>query len=243
MVRQMTKTQNISELLSSALPTGRFRANEPFTLGNETYEAECLLETDALQQLTEAVRIGREQDIPVHILGLGFTPSGAAIPGLVIKNNCRKFDMLSMKGVVASGHTAREVAYVMAESGVPLNQLVRFTVDEGLAGLEDFLGIPGTLGDGLLHHLKTEPKNVYLAEVIYSLSVLTKENDVMEVPAEPFLHPFSENMFVKKQLLPLSAVFKLTPSEKSELWKKATKAAFERNQEDLTDPLKGNFNY
>jgi UDP-N-acetylenolpyruvoylglucosamine reductase len=240
----MMTTQTIDELLSAALPAARIRVHEAVTLGTETYEAECYLETDSLQHLTAAVRVAREHTVPVHILGLGFTPQGEdEIRGVVIKNNCRKFDMLSMKGVVAAGHTAREEAYVMAESGVPLNQLVRFTVEEGLAGLEAFLGIPGTLGDGLLSHLKTGPEGEYLAARIYSLSVLTKENEVMEVPSEPFLHPLTENMFVKKQLLPLAVVFKLKPSEKSELWKKATRAAFERNQEELTDPLKGNFNY
>jgi UDP-N-acetylenolpyruvoylglucosamine reductase len=236
-------TQALPDRLRAALNTTRLKENEFFTLGSTEYEAEFYLEATTIQELASAISEARKLDIPVFILGAGFIPGdGLHIEGLVIKNNCRKFDMLSMKGSFSSGQTSREVAYVLAESGVSLNQLVRFTVDEGLAGLESFLGISGTLGDGLLANITSDDSD-FLAGHIFTITVLTKENEMMEVQAEPFLFPIAENMLIKKQVIPLSAVFKLIPAEKSELWKKATQKAFERNQEELTDPLKGNFNF
>jgi UDP-N-acetylenolpyruvoylglucosamine reductase len=148
-----------------------------------------------------------------------------------------------MKGKIHEGKTETEYVFVSAETGVGLNQIVRFTIDNGLGGLENFLGMAGTIGDGLMQNVSDEKNDDYLSAHILTLRFLSKENEEVEVNAEPFLYPLAGNMIRKANALPLSVIFKMTPADKSELWKKGTQAAFERNQSDLLDPLKGNFNF
>jgi UDP-N-acetylenolpyruvoylglucosamine reductase len=230
--------------LEKNLGTSRLIHNSFLTFGQREVEVELLTEAHTLEELTQAIRAARMSEVPFSILGIGCRPSEKenTISGLVIKNNCRKFDMLSMRGKVESGQTETEFAFITAETGVSLNQLVRYSLDVGLGGLEDFLGIGGTLGDNLMQNTLSG-ENEYLTANIYSLQFLSRENEVLEVEAEPFLYPLRENMMIKNNVIPLSVVFKLIPSEKSELWKKATEAAFKRNESELLDPMKGNFNY
>lgn len=235
---QQTKTKLLEKLGNQIL-----KEHEVLTIGQQEFEAEFYREVSNPDELVKTVQIARELNIPVSIIGLGFSfdPSVTEIPGLVIKNNSQKFDILSVRGKIKDGQTEREQVFVSAESGVRLNQLVRYTLDEGLSGLESFLGSPGTLGDSLLINEKYEEDNEYLASHVFTIRVLTKENEVVEISGEPFLYPLAENQIKKKHVLPLSVIFQLTPGDKTDLWKKATKAAFERNQSDLLDPLKGNF--
>ncbi|MBI4999472.1 hypothetical protein HZB97_01730, partial [Candidatus Gottesmanbacteria bacterium] len=49
---------------------------------------------------------------------------------------------------------------VEAESGVPFNQLIRFTLEEGLEGLESFLGLPGTVGGAVVGNAHWQNKKI-----------------------------------------------------------------------------------
>lgn len=238
----MTITENNKDRLLKALGATRILSNEQFSFGQHDFEAELYLEVSTPEELIRGVTLAREHDFPFHIIGNGFVPGDmTSIPGLVIKNNSRKFAILSMRGKTGQGEA--EQVFVSAETGVGLNQLVRFTIEEGLGGIESFLGESGTVGDALWHNVQYGKTQDFLTNHIFTLRVMTKENEVVEVTAEPFLYPVSQNMIEKKQVIPLSVVFSLTPADKQLLWKKGTEAAFERNQSDLTDPLKGNFTY
>jgi UDP-N-acetylenolpyruvoylglucosamine reductase len=242
----MMNTANKQAFLEKTLPDIRIVADGQIQIGHQELETELYIEAATPEELIRVVSAARSGEIPYHILGLGFNPHEAdkKIAGLVIKNNCRKFDMLSMKGKVSEeGQTETEFIFVMAETGVGLNQIVRYTLDEGLSGLEYFLGIGGTLGDNLMQNVRDEKHEDYLASHIFTIRFLSKENEEVEVSAEPFLYPLETNILAKKQALPLSVVFKVKPADKTALWKQGTQAAFERNQSELLDPLKGNFNY
>ena len=76
---------------------------------------------------------------PVTILGWGSNvlPSDAGVPGLTIRNEARKIEIL------ADGE-------VVADSGCGFQELFLKSAQAGLAGLEFAVGIPGTLGGALV---------------------------------------------------------------------------------------------
>lgn len=238
----MTIIEEYKAHLLAELGDIRIGENETITFGQREIGAALYIEAGTTDDLVAVITAARKHAVPFQILGNGFTPTeDSAIDALVIKNNCRKFAILSMRGKILGNESNNEYSFVSCESGVGLNQLVRFTIEEGLGGLESFLGESGTVGDGLGRNVYYDKGNEYLNEHIFTIRFLTKENEVVEVNAEPFLHPFSINMIEKKKIIPLAVVFAVLPSDKQSLWKKGTQAAFERNQTDLMDPLKGNF--
>ena len=80
------------------------------------------------------------------------------IKGLVIKNLCRRFDKASVKGTIRKNEIGVENMQVYAQAGVLMNQLVRYTIEEGLSGLEYQLGLPGTVGGAIYTNAKYKPK-------------------------------------------------------------------------------------
>ncbi len=238
----MTIIEEYKAHLQVELGDIRIGENETFSFGQREIEAALYIEVGTIDDLVAVITAARKHGVPFSLLGNGFTPTeDSRSDALVIKNNCRKFGILSMRGKISGNESDHEYSFVSAESGVGLNQLVRFTIEEGLGGLESFLGESGTVGDGLSRNVYYAKGNEYLSEHIFTVRFLTKENEVVEVNAEPLLHPFTVNMIEKKQIIPLSVVFAVLPSDKQVLWKKGTQAAFERNQTELMDPLKGNF--
>jgi len=240
----MKITQDKIDLLRKALGETKLQQNETFSSGGKELETQLYFEAITIDELIQAITTARSLEIPFQIAGIGFFPrkDEASIEGLLIKNSCRKFAILSMRGKVDSRNDATEYAFASAETGATLNQIVRQTIDEGLGGLECFLGMAGTVGDNVVENVRSG-KEDYLSSHIFTLRILTKENEVVEVSAEPFLYPLAENIIQKKHIIPLSVVFKLVPHDKDDLWRRAKQAAFERNQSDLLDPLKGNFEF
>lgn len=120
----------------------RLRFDEPmsqhtsFAIGGP---ADVLVVADALRDLVELIHIARACDAPWVVLGGGTNVlvADAGVRGLVVVNRCRDY------------HTDDE-GLVAAESGVLLHDLARWAVQEGWAGLEWAVGIPGTLGGAVV---------------------------------------------------------------------------------------------
>jgi UDP-N-acetylmuramate dehydrogenase len=84
--------------------------------------------------LLDALRLGREAQVPVFALGNGsdLVVSDEGIPGLVIRNRARAIEIDGTR--------------LTADAGAPMALLVKRCTAEGLAALEFGISIPGTLG-------------------------------------------------------------------------------------------------
>ncbi|HGE71133.1 TPA: UDP-N-acetylmuramate dehydrogenase [Candidatus Poribacteria bacterium] len=102
----------------------------------------------------------KENNLPTFILGLGanvlFSDNG--FNGLVIH---QKNDKIDIKDNI-----------VKAESGVVVENLINIALENNLLGVEDFSGIPSTIGGALyinLHYFEA-----FIADVVRSASILDK---------------------------------------------------------------------
>jgi UDP-N-acetylmuramate dehydrogenase len=86
----------------------------------------------------EAVRWAGRHDLPLAIIGGGsnVVVADRGFPGIALR--------IEMRGIQVDGEGER--VRVTASAGEPWDELVAFTVDEGLAGLECLSGIPGCVG-------------------------------------------------------------------------------------------------
>ena len=96
------------------------------------------------EDLREILQFAKERDIPYYVLGRGTNVivRDGGLRGIVI-SLCRGF-----RRVRIIGREDDEVL-VSAGAGVNLKDLVRFTGERNLTGLEAFTGIPGTVGGAL----------------------------------------------------------------------------------------------
>jgi UDP-N-acetylmuramate dehydrogenase len=178
------------------------------TLLKENTIAEFFLEVEAIEDLVKAAKAAIDLNMPVVVLGNGsqlYLPD-ETILGLVIKNNCRSFAKM--------GVTGKQVL-IHAESGTPMNQLVRFTLEEGLEGLEYFLGMPGTVGGALYTDIKY--KRTHVRDSLQAVEILTKDGK-----RETHMQDLEKHI---AQGIVLSAVFRLLKAGKNALWERAQEAS------------------
>ena len=138
----------------------------------------------------------------------------------MIKNNSRRFDKMSMRGKIHEQEIGVSEVLVQADSGALMNQLVRFTIEEGLSGLEYQLGLPGTVGGAIYTNAKY--KRHFVTECLQAIQVLTPTGATE-------MHMQNFDKYLESGIL-LSAIFRLLPEEKKLLWERGHEAVEYRNQ-------------
>ncbi|KKS83111.1 MAG: UDP-N-acetylenolpyruvoylglucosamine reductase [Candidatus Wolfebacteria bacterium GW2011_GWC1_43_10] len=107
--------------------------------------ADFFCEPKSRKDIISALNFASIKKVPIFVLGGGFNVliSDDGFRGLVIKPT---FNSITFKG--------REI---IAGAGVNLDKLIKTTLNRGFVGLEDFSGIPGTVGGALfinIHYYK-----------------------------------------------------------------------------------------
>lgn len=185
--------------------------------------AEYYLEVEKNDDLVKAVLAAREIGIPVLLVAgtvATLVPPGEKAAGLVIKNNCRKFDKMSLRGKISGQGLGISEVLVQAESGTLMNQLVRFTIEEGLMGLEYQLGLPGTVGDALIANEGYKREKV--RDCLHAVQVLTRDGSVMT-----YMDEFAKHL--EEDVL-LTAIFHMVPASTKALWERGHEAVEYRSK-------------
>lgn len=199
--------------------------NEPMSL-HTTFKiggtAEYYINADKSEDIIKAVVMARAHNLPVFILGGGSNViiSDQGLKGIVVKNNCRRFYIV---------RTSKK-PLIFAESGVLMNQLVRFTIEHGLGGLEYQLGLPGTVGGAIFMNSNFPRKGSYVGDVLYKATVITKKGEVKELDNAYFQFGYDKSILQETGEILLSATFKLKQQDKEVLYKRGMEALRYRNE-------------
>ncbi len=226
---------DITEKLEAIVGEKRILHDEPLfthTILKSVQIAQYYLEIDNPHMFIKVINAARGEKLPVYILGGGSRiKSDKKIKGLVIKNSCRKFDTVGIKGGRRQQENADEQVLVYAESGVNVNQLVRYTIEEGLEGLEYQLGLPGTIGGAIYTNAKYIPKYLLLNNALQSISILGKDGKIQSFTQELPHFVYTDEMWEKTEDIILSAVFRLRTQDKKILWERGEEAVAWREKE------------
>jgi UDP-N-acetylmuramate dehydrogenase len=173
-----------------------------------------------------AILLGRKRNIPIFLLGGGtnILIGDRGIRGFVIKNSTNTIRIKGMKGTVTGGTAKKGLVFVEADSGVIFNSLVRFTVEEGLAGLEMHLGLPGTVGGAIFMNSKWTHPVGYVGDAVYQAEILTAENQRIIVPKTYFQFGYDTSSIQKTKDIVLKIVFALRADTKERLWQIANES-------------------
>ncbi len=203
----------------------------PFTTFKIGGLADLFYEARTVEYLVGAVIKARGMKVPVTILGGGsnILIGDKGIRGLVIKNNTGAITIRGIKGKVKAGEASGKV-FVEADSGVIFNKLVRFTVEEGLGGLEAHLGLPGTVGGAIFMNSKWTKPAVYVGDAVYQVTILTPQNEIKVLDRSYFRFAYDTSIIQKTGDIVLRVVFALTPQNKEDLWRVANSSVAYRRE-------------
>lgn len=204
----------------------RVKENEPlgkyttFKIGGP---ADYFFDAKTTDEFVAAILLGRSLPVPIFILGGGtnILIGDRGVRGFVIKNSTGAIRMKGIKGTVTGGKANKGLVFVEAESGVLFNSFVRFTVEEGLAGLEMHLGLPGTVGGAIFMNSKWTHPPAFVGDAVYQAELLTPENERKILPKTYFRFGYDTSSMQKTKDILLAVVFALRVDTKERLWKVA----------------------
>lgn len=215
----------------------KLKFDEP--LAKHTYfklggSADLFFEAKTKEDLVSVVQSALTYHVPYLILGGGsnvlITENG--FRGLVIKNKTSNIQLKGFAGGVDRGKLDLKEAIVQADSGVTANLLIRYTIDQGLAGLEEMLGLPGTVGGAVYnnsHHL-----DKLWGDHIIEVEVIGSEGKIKKYTQKECQFDYDTSIFHKTKEVILSASFQLKRGDKVALWEVANAAVKRRSS---TQPL------
>lgn len=173
-------------------------------------KADFFVEVSTLVELEEALRTARSMELPVFILGGGsnvlFADEGWR--GLVIK--------IGIGGIDVEERGSQRI--VRAGSGVRWDELVSYSVEQGLWGLENLSGIPGSVGGAVVQNIGAYGAAV--SEVLESVEVLDTESmSIRTFDSAVCAFDYRDSFFKHDggRHIVLSASFRLSPKTEPNL--------------------------
>ena len=147
----------------------------PYTTVKIGGPAQFFIHVHNTSEFLEAIKYGQDYNLPITILGNGSNVliSDSGIRGLVIKNDSNEIEILNDNKIKVA-------------SGVQLSQLINFSLENNLLGLQDFAYIPSTIGGAIAGNIHDDNK-ILFSQFIDSVE---KINDII-----------------------ISAILKLTPGD------------------------------
>lgn len=221
--------------LSGKFGLQRFKENEllskhtTFRIGGP---ARLYLEVREIPELEYTMTQVRNYSVPFFVLGGGtnLVVSDNGFNGLVIKNNINKINIKKYGGSYLKHKMQNATVEIESTSGVPMNQLVRFTLDENLSGIEAFLGQPGTVGGAMYINAHNMKMNEFFGDRITKAKILTVDGEIKEVSKAYFKFGYDYSILQEKKDIVISVALNLLKSEHDKIWDKANRAMEHRKK-------------
>jgi UDP-N-acetylmuramate dehydrogenase len=157
----------------------------PFTAYQVGGCAQWFIQPKSIQELQSALVWAKENDLPITWLGFGSNVlvSDQGIRGLVV---CLR----SLQHIEVEGD------FVRVAAGVSLAKLAIKTARLGLGGMEWAVGIPGSVGGGVVMNCGAHGQD--MSESVVSLQVMTSEGDVETWTAEDLKYSYRTSSLQSK---------------------------------------------
>jgi UDP-N-acetylmuramate dehydrogenase len=168
---------------------------------------EYFAEPTSEAELTELVKSCNAQEVPIRVLGGGsnLIVCSNVVPGMVIHLSAAAFCHIEVVG-----------STIKSGGGVALVQLISTAAREGLEGLEQLAGIPGTVGGAVRTNAGTNSGDI--GQRTTSVTVLTRGGD-LETRGRDELR-FSYRKSSLNDLVVLAAEFELQQADANEITRK-----------------------
>lgn len=150
-------------------------------------------------EFKSAINFAKQHNLEIFILGKGanILISDEGFKGLVIHPNMQKI----------SHKTINEtIAYVTAEAGTDFSDLIEYCLKNNVTNLEEFSGIPGTVGGSV--YINLHYYEFYLADFLVTAQVINKSTgEITTVTPEWFNFGYDKSKLQSKEHYLLSATF------------------------------------
>lgn len=159
---------------------------------------------DAFQ---DALSFAKANELPIFVLGKGanILISDDGFPGLVIHPELKNIEY----------HVKENLHLVTAGSGTDFETLINYCLKHQLSGLEEFSGIPSTVGGAT--YINLHYYDFLLADFFVEGEIINKKTgEIKRVSKDWFNFGYDQSTLQNKEWYLLSATFKLNPISSEE---------------------------
>ena len=156
------------------------------------------------ESFQEALRFSNEKNLDTFVLGRGANVliSDEGFAGLVIHPAINKITIIDKD---------KEFAFVKAGSGVILDTLINYCLDNDILGLEEFSGIPSTIGGAV--YINLHYYEFLLEQFLVSATLINKKTyEIITVDTNWFKFGYDQSKLQEKEFFVIDATFKLKKS-------------------------------
>ena len=182
-----------------------------FTTFGLAGRADLLFETAKPAELIEAVKEAKKRHLPYFVMagGSNIVPGGKNYPGLVIvyRSAVHGTQILNGKG-------SSEQIEISVPASAYLEEVVPFTLEHGLAGLESLSGIPGTVGGAIYGNAGAYGHSI--SEAVSRVLIFDGRKDRW-LTAKDCGFSYRESIFKQNKWLILEVRLKLTKGKREDL--------------------------
>ena len=171
---------------------------------------EYLAEPRSEKELVDVLKVCAEEGIEARVLGEGsnILASDLGAPGVAIRLSEPCFCEIQI-----------ESPNVVVGAGVKIGRLATAVASAGLGGLEGLIGVPGTVGAGVVANVSTS--DATLGQWVESARVATFSGEILELTQDDFVFGYrSSNL---DNVVVLSVKFRLEPDSPEELTRRLQK--------------------
>ena len=190
------------------------------------YYTEVTSEAEMVEMVQQAAKLG----IPYLLLGGGSNTviTSPHIEMLVVRN---RFVHKRIIGTKPDTYSDLEVS-----SGYAVSRLARECAQEGLAGFEYHMGLPGTLGGAIYMNSKWTKPLAYIGDQLISARLLDGKGSIRSVDRDYFAFAYDYSSLQKTSEILLDAVFRMPFEDPEELKKRSEQALAYRRKTQPTHP-------
>lgn len=164
-----------------------------------------LIEINSANSAAELVKYLRTNEIKYTILGKGsnIIASDKGYDGVILHFG-KDFSNISVNGTT-----------VCAAAGASLAAVCRKAQENGLSGMENLYGIPGSVGGGL--YMNAGAYGREMKDVVFSAEYIDDAGNICTIFAEDMKLSYRHSIFSEKKCIITSVVFELTSGESEKI--------------------------
>ena len=196
---QQLKEYIINDTNSTVLVDELMKKHTTYGIGGP---AEMFVLPSNKEDLIRVFEISREANQEVNVIGSG--------SNLLVSDNGIKGVVICIKDCLKNLEVNNNKIY--AECGVMLGKLVRESIKNNLKGLENLVGVPGTLGGALIMNAGAWGGEV--SNCLKSVELLDPDNQLVTLLKSEIDFGYRSSSFQNGSIL-LSAIFDLTLSDEN----------------------------
>lgn len=224
--REVKKALKIKEIIeNSSIKLGKEKIiyNEPmekhttFKIGGP---AECLMKIENKETLKQILKLAKENQIPITIIGNGsnLLVLDEGIKGIVLMI---KIEDLEIK-------EKEQEAEIIVGAGYKLGMLAQKLLNQDLSGFEELSGIPGTIGGAVRMNAGAHGKE--FKDIVEEVTAIDYDGNERTFTNEELKFEYRKSIFKEEKYIVVQAKLKFPKGKKQEISEKMKQYALYRKE-------------